>query len=495
MKTKCQDLSDLQELRRRLSSGEGLPSFSGTIQRLVGLESGDKLSARDLARIILEDYGLIGEVLKVVNSFYYNRVGKAVTTVTQAVILLGFDTIREIALGMAVLNLIEDKDEGPLVDLLAQAFLAAHTASGLQRASGDDFWEETFLTSLFHPLARIIVAINDEDCYRALCEAERDSDRQRQLEIARFWAELGQDLSRNWNMPSGISRYLEGAKEASSIGIARRQDMVYQANSFARAVVTGLDSAVLWTELKNLEARCGLPAEAVVEQAKQALRRTSHLCSTFQSLFAHVEFGAGFEEEAGVTPSGEAPSVSGARQEAAAEGEVSSAASGCREMVFLDLLNQLSESLSSDNLSLDQFYLLAIEALFRGIGVEWVLLCLLTPDRRSLTVRYGIGEDVEGLQGRLVIPFPPKTAVLKKAFEQASEMVGTPEEILGSASVELRTENGRLCVSPLVIRDRAIGCFLLDRVNGKDAFGDRHLQRIRAVRHLVVVATRQRARS
>jgi HD-like signal output (HDOD) protein len=495
MKTKCQDLSDLQELRRKLSSRESLPSFPGTIQRLVTLESGDKLSARDLARIILEDYGLIGEVLKVVNSFYYNRVGKQVTTVTQAVILLGFDTIREIALGMAVLDLIEDRGDGPLVDLLAQAFLAANTASGLQRASGDHFWEEAFLTSLFHPLARIVVAIHDEDCYRALSEAERDPDRQRQLEISKFWAELGQDLSKSWNMPSGISRHLEGAKEVGSGAIARKQAMVRHANSFAQAAVIGLDSAVLWTELKNLEARSGLPSEVVLEQAKQALRRTSHLSSTFQSVFARVDLGPGAEEAGSEMPSGEAPVVPEARHEAAVEEELSSPASGCREMVFLDLLNQLSESLSSDCLSLDQFYLLAIEALFRGIGVEWVVLCLLTPDRRSLTVRYGVGEDVEGLQGRLVIPFPPQTAVLKQAFERASETVGTPEEILGSSSPGLVAENGRLCVSPLVIRDRAIGCFLLDRRNGKDAFVERHLQRIRAVRHLVVIATRQRARA
>jgi HD-like signal output (HDOD) protein len=492
MNAKCQNILDLQELRRQFSSQEGLPSFPDTIQRLMTLESGDKLSARDLARVILEDYGLIGEVLKVVNSFYYNRVGKEVTTVTQAVILLGFDTIREIALGMAVLNLIEDRDGGPLVDLLAQAFLAANTASGLQKASGDHLWEEAFLTSLFHPLARIIVAIHDEDCYRALSETERDPDRQRQLEISKFWAELGQDLSKSWKIPSGMSRHLEGAKEAGSVAVARRQAMVRHANKFARAAVTGLDSAVLWTELKNLEARSGLPSEVVLEQAKQALSRTSHLSSTFQSVFASVELGPGKEEGGIEMFSGKAPVVPKARHEAAAE-ESSSPASGCREMVFLDLLNQLSESLSSDSLSLDQFYLLAIEALFRGIGVNWVLLCLLTPGRRSLTVRYGVGEDAEGLQGRLVIPFSPQTAVFKQAFEGASETVGTPEEILGAYSRMLRYEDSRLCVSPLVIKERAIGCFLLDRGNGKDTFTDQHLQRIRAVRHLVVLATQQRA--
>ena len=54
------------------------------------------------------------------------------------------------------------------------------------------------------------------------------------------------------------------------------------------------------------------------------------------------------------------------------------------EEIFLSLFTQISSLILQGNVSLDQLYLLAIEALQRGVGLDRVLLCLLKRDRKEL---------------------------------------------------------------------------------------------------------------
>lgn len=479
-------LDCLDDLRSRLSSNDQFPSFSKTIQALLALDSSDELSAEDLARVILGDYGLIGRVLKMINSVYYNRVGREVTTVTQAVILLGFDTIRQIALGMAVLDLIPERASGPLGRLLAQAFLAAHLAQGLEESSHGQRPEEAFLEALFHPLARITVAIEDEELYRRLSECERTEDQDGVDRLFRFWSGLGQDLGRAWKLPSNLGQHLEGAPEARSPAVARRQRLTSLTHAFARSVVQQMAPAGPLETVKALEKHTRLPGGAVMDQVRQALRQTAAMTPAFRLLCAGQALDT--EQEGAPGPSLDSAGAPAAPDEGTPPGREN------QESLFLELLTQLSESLTQERLSLHQIYLVAAEALYRGLGLDTVLLCLLTPDRKTLTVRYGIGDHVESFRTRVDLSFPPRSPALKTAFDKGTESLGRMEEISGGEDGLPETHGSHLCVSPLVIKGRGIGCFLLGRGEKQGPFASDDLRRVRTVRHLIVLATQRRTR-
>ena len=68
-----------------------------------------KITAKDLNKVISLDPVLVGKVLKLVNSAYYSLPNK-VTSLVNAIIMLGINTIKNLALSTAVLGNMKRKD-------------------------------------------------------------------------------------------------------------------------------------------------------------------------------------------------------------------------------------------------------------------------------------------------------------------------------------------------------------------------------------------------
>lgn len=136
-----------------------MPSLSTTVTKVLEICNQPMTSPNDLNRIISLDPVLTGRVLKVVNSAYYSM-DSEVTSLTRAIILLGLNTVKNLALSTAILDSMGGKSQ----------------AKGLNM---DDFWlhslgvgviarvlairkrvpvmdrEEYFVAGLLHDLGKI----------------------------------------------------------------------------------------------------------------------------------------------------------------------------------------------------------------------------------------------------------------------------------------------------------------------------------------------------
>jgi HD-like signal output (HDOD) protein len=88
-------------LLKKIIDGEGLPSLSPLVIRLIEIATDDSSSASDLAAIIEKDPGLTIRLLKLVSSTFYAR-PERVTSIPQAVVLLGFKKVRIMALTLSL---------------------------------------------------------------------------------------------------------------------------------------------------------------------------------------------------------------------------------------------------------------------------------------------------------------------------------------------------------------------------------------------------------
>ena len=79
-----------------------LPTVAARILEVV---QDGKSAARDLAEVISKDQGFTAKILKLINSVYYSFPYK-VATISHAVALLGFETIRSLALGLSIFKLL-----------------------------------------------------------------------------------------------------------------------------------------------------------------------------------------------------------------------------------------------------------------------------------------------------------------------------------------------------------------------------------------------------
>lgn len=89
------------DLLRRLESGYSLPALSIIAIRLVELASDEECSVNDLVSLIEKDPSLAIRLLKISNSAFFKSV-EPVTTLRQAVIRIGFQQLRIMALSLSL---------------------------------------------------------------------------------------------------------------------------------------------------------------------------------------------------------------------------------------------------------------------------------------------------------------------------------------------------------------------------------------------------------
>jgi len=136
-----------------------MPSLSVTMMKVLEICNAPETSPDDLNRVISLDPILAGKVLRLINSAYYS-LRDPVTSLTRAVMLLGINTIKNLALSAAVLKSLEGKDSfrglcandfwlHSLGVGVASKFLAAELGVPLAER------EEYFVAGLLHDLGKI----------------------------------------------------------------------------------------------------------------------------------------------------------------------------------------------------------------------------------------------------------------------------------------------------------------------------------------------------
>jgi HD-like signal output (HDOD) protein len=202
-----------QRIDEFIRSASRLPAFPSSLARLVkAMETQDR-SADDLAQIIESDAALAARLLKVANSSFYGRT-RSVSSVRQAVVVLGNRTVRSLAL--AVWTHTFNPKAGVRADAATQVTLFCHGIAtaviSKQLAARLDpaLSEDAFLAGLLHDIGRVALVFQLGRRYRE-STMERCSNPDTSLldverEVLGFdHAQLGSTLMQSWKLPSFLA--------------------------------------------------------------------------------------------------------------------------------------------------------------------------------------------------------------------------------------------------------------------------------------------------
>ena len=131
-----------------------MPGMSPTVARLTEITRDINCAPKDLINVIKLDPVLTGKVLKLINSAYFALPNKVIS-LNHAVIMLGVNTIKNLSLSTAVVDVIkgDSKSEYFNMDKIWEHSLAtAVTAKNLAKAMNIDkkILEEFFICGLLH---------------------------------------------------------------------------------------------------------------------------------------------------------------------------------------------------------------------------------------------------------------------------------------------------------------------------------------------------------
>jgi putative nucleotidyltransferase with HDIG domain len=250
----------LDTLVRQIGS---LPTLPTVLQRVIELVNNPKTSAIQLARIILDDQALTARLLRLVNSPFYGF-PRRISTVTEAVTILGFHAVRNLLVTASVVDLLQGEETAEFspTRLWEHSIGTAVGAGLLARFSRSEDREEAFVAGLLHDVGKLVVyQVYPTEFMRALATARRDDlpltvAEQRVLGFAHD--QVGRLLTEHWKLPIRLSEAIACHHRPDLAQTARKEAaVVHVADIFSRALVLGSggDDAVppaceaAWTRL------------------------------------------------------------------------------------------------------------------------------------------------------------------------------------------------------------------------------------------------------
>jgi putative nucleotidyltransferase with HDIG domain len=156
-----------------------MPSLPTTVSKVLEVCNNPQTSPADLNHVISLDPVLVGRVLKLINSAYYG-LGQQVTNLVRAIIMLGINTVKNLALSTAVMDSLSSKKDlqGLNVDGFWRHSLCVGVSSKiLARKRGIDskLVEEYFAAGLLHDIGKIpLNAILSKEYMLTVSAADRE---------------------------------------------------------------------------------------------------------------------------------------------------------------------------------------------------------------------------------------------------------------------------------------------------------------------------------
>jgi len=196
---------------RRVLTYPHLPTLSEVMQRILEVVEDEGSSANDLTRILESDPAITARVLKLANSSFYGC-RYHVESLQRAVVLVGFETVKQLALATGVVNALHRKPQRVLdpVDLWLHSLGAAKAAQLLAIATGHGQSAPVcFTAALLHDIGKYVLSLTLGGEYEAVSsDAIRNELRLVDVEQQRLGvdhAELGGMLLAQWGLPSLIT--------------------------------------------------------------------------------------------------------------------------------------------------------------------------------------------------------------------------------------------------------------------------------------------------
>ncbi len=190
------------ELAQRIvDTTDHLPTLPDIIIKINALIDNPDSTAEDLNKVISSDLSLTSKMLKIVNSSFYGF-SRNISSITHAVVILGFNTVRNIALSAFLFDNLTSKTLRPLWE---HSICVGALAKAIGSKVSPSQAEEAFISGLLHDIGRVVFFLHDNEAMMHLMQMDDDSFVVG--ETARFGVtqqEVGACLLDKWQLPDPL---------------------------------------------------------------------------------------------------------------------------------------------------------------------------------------------------------------------------------------------------------------------------------------------------
>jgi putative nucleotidyltransferase with HDIG domain len=199
--------ASLQKIKRITDRIISLPTLPTVVSKLIELVDNPKTSAASLAALIYKDQSLTARILKLANSAYYGF-PREISTVNMAIVVLGFNTVKEMSLSLSVFDAFKSAKNDSAFDVSRfwqHSIACGAAARMLARRFAHQLTGEAFVAGLLHDIGKIILKQYMPKEFTEIMEkVTRDAMELESAEmevVGATHSQIGSWLAEKWNLP------------------------------------------------------------------------------------------------------------------------------------------------------------------------------------------------------------------------------------------------------------------------------------------------------
>lgn len=510
--------STLDFLLRRIRHKGDFPSFSQNIieiNKKASASRANMTSASELSNAILKDYALTNKLLRLVNSAFYGQFAGTVTTVSRAVVILGFEQVRMAASALLLFEHMSDNTHiGELKEEALHSFVSAMVAKDLAERMGFHSVEEAFICAMVHNLGR----------YLTLCYFPEEHAQILSLMASKGLAEaaavrsvlgisyddIGIGVARKWHFPSRIVESIRSIPEGKTTKPKNDQEMLQLISGFSNSLIeaVGAEEGGGKTNLEEVLSRFEESFPLSEKQIRILLSKTLERLAQFSEVLnVNIEQSrlvrrmTGSIQEKGPQKAAKGKDMKARVLMDTSDLEVPSSSYPADDSdltsILINGIQDITNTIIGD-FDLNDVLTMIMETMYRGLALNSVLFCIRDGNKPAMCARLGFGEKVDELCREFCFPIDQEVRdVFGLAVTQAKDI-----HISNAGDLRIRKRlpawyygvlgDPAFALFPVIVDKRPFGLFFLSRDRTGSVFDERSLSYLRTLRNQAVLAVKQK---
>ncbi|MCE5181429.1 MAG: HDOD domain-containing protein [Betaproteobacteria bacterium] len=442
----------LDFLLRRMRHKSDFPALSESVSAINRITSSEMESASKLANSILRDVALTNKILKLVNAaFYKSYGGGTISTISRAVIILGFDAVRNIAITLILFEHLQNKSHAEqLKDEFVRALFSAILAKRISAGQGAKDPEEAFICAMFHNLGRLLAMFYFPEeaiaVTRVMEQKGCSEDAASNQVLGISYQDLGIGIAKVWGFPEQIVHSMRKLPPDSVPRPRSPMDQLRIISGFSSELCTTIANTPRENRLKEIRKLSGRFGDHMPVAEKQvphtldkSLEEITQYASTVRVSLTQSQFGKQLAIWAGH------PEIEEKVEETAALDLNTLVLSTVQEFkskptTSLDMdeasaepvtpqtrltagIQDISNSLVIDGCSLNDILRMILETMYRGMGFQRVMLCIKDGKQNVMQGRFGFGLEITQTAKNFRIPLAYTPDVFHAAMSRGVDIL------------------------------------------------------------------------
>jgi len=465
-----------------------LPALGASISRIVQLSSSDDESVRKLAYFVLSDVSLTQKILRLSNSVSFRGASsKAITSITKAIFLLGFNTVKACALAILLVDSMSGKKVKHVRYELACSLAASMMGRELSRYSYFNDAEEVTVAALFKNIGRLLMASYYPEQYQeVMAQVQNGSKSFAQVSKETLQFDLDdftENVLTHWEIPGSIIQTLRAQSTDKLKAPKNRHEWMQQAVELcdkAVPLVLGpaesrdaeLEGKLLSRFGKALNLDKNRFNKLIIDASKEtnAFGIDTELITPTQK--REIKMGSANPELTHDAEEDLIKELAFHFDEKDEQLNVQCYPSGKpfnASELLLTGVQGFTESMASGKYKLSDLITMVLDIFYKSLGFRFITLCLRDWEHGQYRARSSLGKNCLAYQKAFAFPISESTDIFHLAIKKNVDLVisdtstAKVRNLLPKWYVDLIPDARSFIVLPLVYNSKRIGLIYADR--------------------------------